>query len=170
MIDLSPIIFVIGYAFVYGCVASIMLALFINWTIPYLRKRFFKKKTAFGVSVLIKNHGRILAVARRADPTDFALPGGKVDPGETEEEAAIRECFEETGLMISNLKEVIRRQVGPDTGVTFICDWVGTPMTQPGEPECKWVEPETLTKGVFGEYNTALLIKTGLYTSPQMKE
>lgn len=116
---------------------------------------------AFGVSVLIHKDGMFLGVARRKDPNDFGLPGGKVDANETEEEAAIRECFEETGVKISNLKEVNRRNVGPDEACTFTCDWENDPATQPGEPECKWVTAETLTKGVFGEYNSNLLKKMG---------
>ena len=31
-------------------------------------------------------------------------PGGKIDPGETSDECAVREVFEETGLNIKNLK------------------------------------------------------------------
>lgn len=142
------------------CILFFLLGLFCKLIIRLLRKT----KTAFGVSVLIMKDGKVLGVARRADPNDFALPGGKVDPGETEKEAAVRECFEETGLVIWNLKEVLRRNVGPDTGVTFVCDWAGTPTTQSGEPECKWVEPKELTKGVFKEYNTTLLTKMNVLT------
>lgn len=117
---------------------------------------------AFGTSILILKGDKVLAVARRNDPNMWGLPGGKVDPGETEKEAAIRECLEETGLEIFNLKEVIRRNVGSDTGVTFTCDYRGEPSTQPGEPECRWQEPEALMTGVFGEYNTKLFRKIGI--------
>lgn len=117
---------------------------------------------AFGVSVLIMKDGKVLAVARRNNPNEWGMAGGKVDEDETEKEAAIRECYEETGLRIYNLKEVIRRSVGTDTGVTFTCDYEGEPSTQPGEPECKWQDPEVLMTGIFGDYNTKLFKKMGI--------
>lgn len=117
---------------------------------------------AYGTSVFIFKNGKVLGVARRNNPNEFGMPGGKVDPGETEEDAAIREIREETGLRIWNLKEINRRNVGKDEGVTFSCEWEGTPTTQPGEPECSWQEPEVLMCGIFGEYNTNLFKKLGI--------
>ncbi len=44
--------------------------------------------------------GRLLLIRRRNDPGSgqWSLPGGRVEPGETDKKAVIRELFEETGL------------------------------------------------------------------------
>jgi 8-oxo-dGTP pyrophosphatase MutT (NUDIX family) len=53
-----------------------------------------------GVMVfVIDASGRIL-LEKRSDCSLWGLPGGRIDPGETIEEAAIREVFEETGLRV----------------------------------------------------------------------
>jgi 8-oxo-dGTP diphosphatase len=46
---------------------------------------------------LVRRDGRI-AVVHRPRYDDWSLPKGKLDPGETWEEAALREVREETGL------------------------------------------------------------------------
>ena len=51
-------------------------------------------KAAGGV---VRRDGRI-AVVHRPRYDDWSLPKGKLDPGETWEEAALREVREETGL------------------------------------------------------------------------
>lgn len=43
---------------------------------------------------------RFLAVSRRNDTTRWGFPGGKVDEGESNLEAVVREIFEETGLVL----------------------------------------------------------------------
>ncbi|VVJ24642.1 Diadenosine hexaphosphate (Ap6A) hydrolase / Bis(5'-nucleosyl)-tetraphosphatase (Ap4A) (Asymmetrical) (EC [Amycolatopsis camponoti] len=45
-------------------------------------------------------HGRLLLIRRANDPGSgqWSLPGGRVEPGETDKEAVVRELSEETGL------------------------------------------------------------------------
>lgn len=53
------------------------------------------------VSAAVVRDGRILMVRRRHAPHagKLALPGGKVEPGECLERAAVRELYEETGVV-----------------------------------------------------------------------
>ncbi|NJP89796.1 (deoxy)nucleoside triphosphate pyrophosphohydrolase [Nonomuraea sp. FMUSA5-5] len=55
-------------------------------------------------AVIVADGGRVLA-AQRAQPAALAggweFPGGKVDPGESEAAALVRECREELGVEVS---------------------------------------------------------------------
>src|SRR4051812_32458108 len=55
------------------------------------------------VSVAIFHDGRFLLVKRGREPSKgfYAFPGGRVDAGEADEDAARRELAEETGLTIA---------------------------------------------------------------------
>ena len=56
-------------------------------------------KIRLGCSALIRDEsGEKILLTQRADNGQWCLPGGGVDPGETVEEACIREIDEETGL------------------------------------------------------------------------
>ncbi|MCX6776714.1 MAG: NUDIX hydrolase [Candidatus Micrarchaeota archaeon] len=58
------------------------------------------------VDAVIIGRGSILLVKRRFDPYKglWAIPGGFVEEGETAEQAAARETFEETGVRIKVTK------------------------------------------------------------------
>lgn len=52
-----------------------------------------------GCSAILFDEGREkVFLTRRADNGMWCLPGGRVDPGESVEEAVLRELWEETGL------------------------------------------------------------------------
>ena len=51
------------------------------------------------VGVVVFNEGRVLLVRKKNHPQQLLqLPGGQIEPGETPEQAAIRELYENTGL------------------------------------------------------------------------
>jgi 8-oxo-dGTP diphosphatase len=49
------------------------------------------------------DRGRLLLVQRGHDPGRglWSIPGGRVEPGETDEQAVVREALEETGLSVT---------------------------------------------------------------------
>ena len=57
------------------------------------------------VDAIIEINGGIVLIQRSNPPFGWALPGGFVDYGESLEEAVSREAKEETGLIISDLKQ-----------------------------------------------------------------
>lgn len=64
------------------------------------------------VGAAIVAEGRVLACERALPPEmagKWEFPGGKVDPGETEEEALVRECREELGVDVA-----VGERVGDD--------------------------------------------------------
>lgn len=63
-----------------------------------------------GADVLLVRQYRLLI-----DDYSLEIPGGAVDAGETAEEAATRECREETGILCKNLKPLLTYQLGLDT-------------------------------------------------------
>lgn len=101
--------------------------------------------------VAIVRHGRVLA-ARRTQPTEYAgrweFPGGKVDPGESTEEAAVREIREELGCEV----EIVRRLPGEQPlSLGFVLRVYeatvlsGEPMPQaPDHDAIRWLAPEQL--------------------------
>lgn len=65
--------------------------------------------TPYSVVALVYDAaGRVLAVSRKGKPDDLGLPGGKVEAGETEFSALVREAYEEVGLSCRFVTEVYR--------------------------------------------------------------
>jgi 8-oxo-dGTP diphosphatase len=102
------------------------------------------------VGAAIVRDGLLLA-ARRTEPSHLAggweLPGGKVEPGESDEQALVREIDEELGVGI-----VLGARVGTDwaLGRYTLRVWLAT-LADGGEPApleqhdaVRWVDPADL--------------------------
>lgn len=79
--------------------------------------------------------GRLLLVLRGREPAAgvWSIPGGKVEPGESREDAVRREVLEETGLRVEVLAPVgvVERPTG--SGGTFeIHDYTARLLSDPG--------------------------------------
>jgi 8-oxo-dGTP diphosphatase len=78
---------------------------------------YFKKPKDFipqfkAVSCYLINSGKILLLKRQLNKTQggkWGTPAGKIESGESPEEAVIREVFEETGIKV--LKDHLSKQV-----------------------------------------------------------
>lgn len=125
-------------------------------------EEFETMKKAATILTFHKDGNRVLAVSRKDDPDDFGLPGGKVDPGEDPADAAVRELKEETGLDAIKPR-LVYTSLDSHGYVTYT--YMATVLGEIDTDESgvvKWVDPEVVMRGSFGEYNKRLFAKIGI--------
>ena len=103
-------------------------------------------------AVIKDDQGRLLLIKRGHAPGAglWSLPGGRIEPGETDAEALVREMREETGLVIDpgQLIGTVRRPA-PDGAVFDIRDYAATVTggtLRPGDDAAgaRWVDASEL--------------------------
>jgi 8-oxo-dGTP diphosphatase len=78
-------------------------------------------------AICIDEADRLLLIQRGHAPAEglWSLPGGRVEPGETSQEAVIREVMEETGLRTSVIRFVgLVHRAAPNENVYVIEDYL----------------------------------------------
>ncbi len=82
------------------------------------------------VGGIVRHGGRLLLVKRGQEPArgTWSVPGGRVEAGETDEQATAREVLEETGLrvVVGGLVGTVERDA-PAGGVYVISDYACHP-------------------------------------------
>jgi 8-oxo-dGTP diphosphatase len=127
-----------------------------------------ESKPLFSVLGLLIREGKILAVSRKDNHSDLGLPGGKIEPGETPEQALIRELMQEIGVRPKEFRKIFEdldRVVGGELRPcrTYLIEtWEGEPISLE-EAVIEWVYPATLLEPChsFYQYNRKLFSHIG---------
>ena len=110
-----------------------------------------------------KNGNRQYALVHRPRYDDWSIPKGKVDPGETDEQAALREVEEETGMRAEPSVELSSVSYRDRKGRTkLVRYWLMRPLEgefAPGSEvdELRWLEPEAATELLSYEHDAGLV-------------
>ena len=121
-------------------------------------------------AVIRDDKGRLLLVKRGHEPGAglWSLPGGRIEPGETDAEALKREMREETGLEVEPgpLLGAVRRPAG-DGDVIDIRDYAATIIggtLKPGDDaaDARWVSGEELDSLAITDGLVEALISWGV--------
>ncbi len=102
-------------------------------------------------AIVHDSNGRLLLVRRANPPGEgmWSIPGGRVEPNETDEAAVTREVSEETGLSVTVGRLVGSVERAAPNGVFLIFDYecqVTSGVLQAGDDasDVRWVDSATL--------------------------
>ena len=118
-------------------------------------------------AIVLDERRRLLVVRRGQEPGRglWSVPGGRVEPGESDAVALVREVAEETGLRVAVVRHVgtVRRRA-PDGGTYEIRDFLARPVGVPA-PEPRAGDDAAAARWVTRAELDALPVVAGLVTA-----
>lgn len=124
------------------------------------------KQLQIAVGIIRNQQGEIFITQRAADAhmaNKWEFPGGKIEAGESPEQAVIRELQEETGIVAqsASLFETLEYQF-PDRHISLwfylVEQWEGEPWGKEGQPG-RWISQSELIADEFPPANEPVILK-----------
>lgn len=112
--------------------------------------RFLVHPTSRAVKVLVENNGRFLLVRPAYGHRQWSIPGGRMHPDESFEDAAIREVKEETGITIHNPMPLGMYTSNVNYGTVTVYTYYAKTTDEIAKPdgreikEAMWAHPDQL--------------------------
>jgi 8-oxo-dGTP diphosphatase len=141
--------------------------------------REYPEQPLIGVGAIIVKDGKLILVKRGHAPSlgEWSIPGGLLEVGETLQQGAEREAFEETGLVVrvTELLGVFERLVPDDQKrmrfhyvlLDFLCEVVSGELKPSGDAaDARWFSPHEVS-GLPLPEDTAAVIRLAITKAAQ---
>jgi 8-oxo-dGTP pyrophosphatase MutT (NUDIX family) len=111
--------------------------------------------------IVRRTDGKFLCVYDAEYSERIGLPGGRVEKGEKVEDGAVRELWEETGLIANELRLISVDYFMEKQVFLFLANSCDGELKSSHEGDVGWCSATTLATGFFGDYYLKIFKKLG---------
>lgn len=134
------------------------------------------RKIVWSIAGILKNSQGFILIQQRPKTSRYGgllweLPGGKIEPKETPEEAVVREMLEELGIHV-DIEHIIPFSFASQTfdwgHMVTLCfqtsTWTGTPQICDDQADLRWISPNELPSLSFAQSDLPFISHPNLGT------